>query len=73
MADLEHARAAKERLRRTLEGRSDVRGIGIARSGDGDGYRLQVNVSTSPGPDLPGDVDGVDVQVRVVGAIRASA
>jgi len=73
MADLEHARAAKERLRTTLEGRSDVRGIGIARAGDGDDYRLQVNLSTSAGPDLPGDVDGVDVQVRVIGAIRASA
>ena len=71
MADLEQARAAKERLRMTLKGRSDVRGIGIARSGDG--YQLQVNVSTSTVSDLPGDVDGVDVHVRVVGAIRASA
>jgi len=71
MADLEQARAAKERLRMTLKGRSDVRGIGIARSGDG--YQLQVNVSTGPASDLPGDVDGVDVHVRVVGAIRASA
>jgi len=71
MADLEQARAAKERLRMTLKGRSDVRGIGISRADDG--YQLQVNVSRSPGPDLPGAVDGVDVRVRVVGAIRASA
>ncbi|MET0788822.1 MAG: hypothetical protein ABWY33_06220 [Cellulomonas sp.] len=71
MADLEQARAAKERLRTTLKGRSDVRGIGIARSGDG--YQLRVNVSSGPASDLPDDVDGVDVDVRVVGAIRASA
>ena len=71
MADLEQARAAKERLRMTLKGRPDVRGIGIARSGDG--YQIQVNVSNRTGPDVPGAVDGVDVYVRVVGAIRASA
>jgi hypothetical protein len=74
MADLEQARAAKERLRTTLQGRSDVRGIGIARAADG--YQLQVNMSRDPGTDhtgLPGAVDGVDVRVRVVGAIRASA
>ena len=70
MADLEQARAAKERLRTTLQGRSDVRGIGIARAADG--YQLQVNVARDH-TDLPGAVDGVDVRVRVVGAIRASA
>lgn len=71
VADIQQARAAKEHLRRTLQGRSDVRGIGIARVGDG--YGLRVNLSTAAGPDLPGAVDGVDVQVRVVGAVRASA
>jgi len=71
MADLAQARAAKERLRSTLQGRSDVRGIGIARSSNG--YQLQVNMSRDPGSDLPGAVDGVDVRVRVVGAVRASA
>ena len=70
MADLEQARAAKERLRMTLKGRSDVRGIGIARAADG--YQLQVNVARDHTV-LPGAVDGVDVRVRVVGAIRASA
>ncbi|WP_235523360.1 hypothetical protein [Cellulomonas sp. Root485] len=54
----------------TLKGRSDVRGIGIARAADG--YQLQVNVARDH-TDLPGAVDGVDVRVRVVGAIRASA
>ncbi|WP_456844789.1 hypothetical protein [Cellulomonas sp. P5_C6] len=71
MADLEQARAAKEHLRATLKDRSDVRGIGIARSGDG--YQLQVNVSGDVTVDVPGAVDGVHVHVRVVGAVRASA
>jgi hypothetical protein len=71
MADLEQARAAKEHLSTALRGRSDVRGIGIARAADG--YQLQVNMSRDPGKELPGAVDGVDVRVRVVGAIRASA
>ena len=71
MADLEQARAAKRRLRTTLQGRSDVRGIGIAKGSDG--YQLQVNLSREPGSDLPGEVDGVSVRVRVVGSVRASA
>src|SRR4051812_26332032 len=71
MANLEQARAAKERLRATLEGRSDVRGVGIARGGDGSQPR--VTLSPRSGPDVPGHVDGVGVDVRVVGALHASA
>jgi hypothetical protein len=71
MANLEQARAAKEHLLMTLKGRPDVRGIGIARAPDG--YQLQVNLSRDSGSDLPGAVDGVDVRVRVVGSIHASA
>ena len=71
MADIEQARAAKERLRTALQGRSDVRGIGIARTGSG--YEIRVNVSRDGRHDLPGMVDGVDVHVRVVGAVTASA
>jgi hypothetical protein len=71
VADIQQARAAKERLRTTLQGRSDVRGIGIARAGNG--YEIRVNVSRDGRHDLPVMVDGVDVQVRVVGAVRATA
>jgi hypothetical protein len=71
LADIEQARAAKERLRTTLQGRSDVRGIGIAKAGDG--YEIRVNVSRDGRHDLPGMIDGVDVQVRVVGVVHASA
>lgn len=71
MADIEQARAAKERLRVSLQGRSDVRGIGIARANGG--YEIRVNVSRDGRHDLPGVIDGVDVHVRVVGAVHASA
>ena len=70
MADLQQARTAKESLRRTLAGRADVRGIGIAPASDG--YGLQVNVH-SEGAGVPRRVDGVDVRVRVVGAVHAQA
>ncbi|GIG21915.1 hypothetical protein Cch01nite_26390 [Cellulomonas chitinilytica] len=71
MADLAQARAAKEQLRVALDGRSDVRGIGITASGDG--YGLQVNLERGSADGVPPRVDGVDVRVRVVGAIHASA
>ena len=70
MVDLEHARAAKERLRATLQGRAGVRGIGLVPTRQG--YRLRVNVSdTSAGSGLPRSVGGVAVEVRVVGQVRA--
>ena len=69
MADIEQARAAKERLRTTLQGRSDVRGIGLARTSTG--YEIRVNVSRDGRHDLPTTVDGVGVHVRVVGAVHA--
>ncbi|AEE44412.1 hypothetical protein [Cellulomonas fimi] len=71
MADLSQARAAKERLRADLAGRPEVRGIGIAP--DGDGYQVQVNVSRRTAATLPRAVDGVNVRVRVVGAVSARA
>lgn len=72
MADLEQARAAKERLRAALAGRPGVRGIGVAP--DGDGYQVQVNVtSRTTSAVVPPAVDGVTVRVRVVGAVTASA
>ncbi len=70
MADLQQARAAKSRLRSELTGHDGVRGVGLAAAEDG--YCLQVNVARpADGADLPGDVDGVRVRVRVVGPVRA--
>lgn len=72
MVDIDRARTAKQHLRRDLDGRSGVRGIGLARGGDG--YRLQVDVASRADADgLPDAVDGVAVRVRVVGAVQAQA
>jgi hypothetical protein len=48
---------------------ADVVGVGITRHGDG--YAVKVNLRHPPaaGVDLPKDIDGVPVQVEVVGSI----
>jgi hypothetical protein len=72
MVDIERARAAKQHLRRDLDGRDGIRTIGLGRGEDG--YRLQVGVASRADADgLPAEVDGVTVSVRVVGAVRAQA
>jgi hypothetical protein len=71
MADLKQARSAKSHLRLALSGHDGVRGIGLRP--DGDGYGLRVNVERpADGAGVPDRVDGVPVDVRVVGAIHAS-
>lgn len=70
MADLQQARAAKERLRSELRERSGVSGIGL--TADDDGYAVQVNVQRrNDAAALPKSVDGVRVQVRVIGPVTA--
>jgi hypothetical protein len=72
MVDIERARAAKQHLRRDLDGRDGIRAIGLGRGEDG--YRLQVGVASRADADgLPAEVDGVTVRVRVVGAVQAQA
>ena len=72
VVDIDRARSAKQHLRRDLDGRSGVRGIGLARGEDG--YRLQVSVaSAADAAAVPAAVDGVAVRVRVVGAVHAQA
>lgn len=71
MADLNEARTAKSHLRTVLSGHGGVRGIGVQP--DGDGYTLRVNVEhPADRTGVPDRVDGVPVDVRVIGAIRAS-
>lgn len=68
MADLQQARAAKANLRSALSSTRGVRGIGLSRGADG--YALQVNLERStPDGEIPHQVDGVPVQVKVVGAL----
>ncbi|NMF29495.1 hypothetical protein J5A69_14225 [Cellulosimicrobium cellulans] len=84
VATLERAREAKAALRDELAGLDGVTGVGIARadltgapvrgagtSGVGDDWLLRVNV-TSDDVAVPETVDGVDVEVRVVGDVTAS-
>ena len=69
-ADLERARAAKERLVARLAGQESVVGIGVQRAGEGFGVKVNLREA---GLDIPAEVDGVPVSVDVVGTIRPQA
>ena len=70
---LDQARAAKSQVLSAFEALADVVGVGITRF-DG-GYALKVNLRRTPavGVVLPKEVDGVPVQVEVVGSISKRA
>jgi hypothetical protein len=68
MADLQQARAAKNHLRLVLSGHPGVQGIGVRRLTDG--YCLRVNLVRHDDDELPASIDGVPVEVRVVGPLR---
>jgi len=70
VADLDSARAAKARLRSDLAGRAGVRGVGISRTSDGYGVRVNLQ-RESDRESVPADIDGVPVDVRVSGSIQA--
>jgi hypothetical protein len=70
MADISAARAAKERLRSELAQRPHIRGVGVGLGPDG--YCVRVNVAADADRvGLPRSVDGVPVDVRVVGRVSA--
>jgi hypothetical protein len=72
VATLSEARAAKEKLLRTVAKRREVNGVGITRAQRG--YAIKLNLSEDvPGNDLPSEVDGVPVRVEVVGSISKRA
>ncbi len=69
---LELARAAKQRVAQVfvpLVGEEVA--VGITRLGE-DSFALKVNLTLEPGPDveLPDEIEGVPIQVEVVGKIR---
>ena len=66
---LDQARSAKQRALSTFSQLAEVVGVGITRHGDG--YAVKVNLRNPPAPgvDLPKNIDGVPVQVEVVGSI----
>lgn len=70
LATLDNARAAKARAVELFRPLADVVGVGITRIGQG--YAVKVNLRNPPAPGIkiPHEVEGVPVQVEVVGAIR---
>lgn len=72
---LSSARAAKKRVGQVFgELVGEEVAVGITRVGD-DGYAIRVNLTKDPGEGrgLPEEVEGVPVEVRVVGKIRKAA
>ncbi len=69
MATLRNARKAKAKAARLLDGDPRVQGIGITKhAGE---FAIKVNLlEASDKNDLPTHVDGVRVDVEVVGPIR---
>ena len=67
---LQRARTAKSRALETFSRFGDVVGVGLTKTGDA--YGLKVNFRVPPhDPDaVPGEVDGVPVKWEVVGQIR---
>ena len=75
MTDRDAARAAKTRVGRLVAGHSSVNGIGLRRDAEA-GWVVKVNLADEdPGlrRSLPSLVDGVRVDVAVVGPVRATA
>lgn len=74
MTDRESARAAKTQVRRLVQGHALVNGIGLRRDADV-GWVVKVNLAGEDAglrSSLPPRVDGVRVDVAVVGPVRAS-
>jgi hypothetical protein len=66
---LDEARAAKASAAAAFGRLAEVAGVGITRVGDG--YGVKVNLSRPPDtPGLPTEIDGVPIQVEIVGPIR---
>ena len=64
---LKQARAAKKVATKALADLPVV-GIGITRVGEG--YGLKVNLDAAATGEVPATVDGVPIQVEVVGKVR---
>jgi hypothetical protein len=69
--DREAAREAKQGAAEAVAPFGLVTGVGLARRGDGYAVRVHLREAPPPGAVLPRAVDGVSVEVRVVGTIQA--
>jgi len=68
---LEDARGAKSKAAHVFQELVGDAAVGIVALGD-DRYGLKINLTTSPGKDivLPQEIEGVPVQIEIVGKIR---
>lgn len=74
MTDRHTARAAKTQVRRLVDGHTSVNGIGLSRDAEV-GWVVTVNLAGEDAGlrrSLPSRVDGVRVDVSVVGPVSAS-
>lgn len=68
-ATIEAARAAKDKVKRTLADRAGIVGVGVTRRGKG--YAVKVNLARSADrASMPRNLSGVPVVFEVVGAVR---
>jgi hypothetical protein len=68
---LEKARAAKAQALEVFRRLATVVGVGITTVDGGYGVRVNLREPPGSGVDLPEYIDGVPVQVRIVGEISA--
>ncbi len=68
-AQIEQARAAKNKLAALLRDLPELNGIGLTRAGDG--FAVKINLSGPPGPGtvIPAIFEGVPVLVETVGPV----
>lgn len=66
----DQAERAKEHAAEIFDRHASVVSIGITQAGDGFALRIGVEVPPSDPERLPAKVDGVPVQVNVVGTIQ---
>jgi hypothetical protein len=71
MATLSEAKAAKARTRELLGNVDQLRGLGIARTDDG--FGVKVNLQRELDEPIPEQIDGVPLVVEIVGTIRPRA
>jgi hypothetical protein len=64
------ARAAKPAAQEAFARLGKVTGVGITRSGEGYGLKVNLQREVSAGTEVPKEVQGVPVKVEVVGTVK---
>lgn len=66
-ADLEQARAAKDKLAALIADRPAVNGVGIAPFEGG--FCIKINLAQPPDEELPQEFEGVPVRIEIIGRV----